>query len=234
MAAASHPRSGHASAPARPRVRATAATDGATAATRQGDCEGVLGLVRAPQPGYRGAVHRVCVFAGSRSAPPLYAAAAKALGQAIARRGWGLVYGGASGGLMGVVADAALAAGANVQGVIPRGLVSQELAHPGLSRLFVVDSMHERKNKMHELSNAFVALPGGFGTLDETFEALTWLQLGLHAKPVALFDVGGFWQPLVRWIEQAVEDGFVRAEHARALCVTSETEALLDALAPRA
>jgi uncharacterized protein (TIGR00730 family) len=152
------------------------------------------------------------------------------VGEAIARRGWGVVYGGASVGLMGAVADAALAAGGEVQGVIPESMVARELAHPRLSRLFVVGTMHERKGKMHALSNAFLALPGGFGTLDETFEAVTWLQLGLHDKPIGLLDVGGFWQPLVRWIERAVADGFVPREHAARVHLDHRVDAMLDAL----
>ena len=177
-------------------------------------------------------VHRVCIFTGSRDGTrPQHLAAARQTGEAIARRGWGAVYGGASVGLMGAVADAALAAGGEVQGVIPESMVARELAHRGLTELFVVGSMHERKAKMHALSDAFLALPGGFGTLDETFEALTWLQLGLHDKPVGLLDAGGFWQPLVRWIERAVDDGFVLREHAAHIHVHDGVEAMLDALA---
>jgi uncharacterized protein (TIGR00730 family) len=155
------------------------------------------------------------------------------MGAAVARRGWGVVYGGASVGTMGAIADAALAAGGEVLGVIPGSMVERELAHARLTQLHVVDTMHERKAKMHELSNAFVAMPGGFGTLDEMAEAITWLQLGLHDKPIAFLDVDGFWQPLVRWIERAVADEFVPASHARALRVESDVERLLDALAPR-
>ena len=179
-------------------------------------------------------VHRICIFTGSRDGTtPRYATAAREVGGAIARRGWGVVYGGASVGLMGAVADAALAAGGEVQGVIPESMVARELAHPGLSRLHVTGTMHERKAKMHALSDAFLALPGGFGTLDETAEAITWLQLGLHAKPVGFLDVDGYWQPLVRWIERAVTDGFVPGEHAAALRVHAGVGPMLDALAPR-
>jgi uncharacterized protein (TIGR00730 family) len=178
-------------------------------------------------------VHRVCVFTGSRDpAAPAHRVAAENAGRAIARRGWGLVYGGASVGLMGAVADAALAAGGEVQGVIPQSMVQRELAHGGLTQLHVVDSMHTRKALMHSLSNAFLALPGGFGTLDETFEAITWQQLGLHAKPVGLLDVDGFYQPLARWIERAAADGFVPREHAARVHLLADVEAMLDALAP--
>jgi hypothetical protein len=180
-------------------------------------------------------VHRICIFTGSRDpANPHYAAAAREVGTAIARRGWGVVYGGASVGLMGAVADAALAAGGEVQGVIPESMVARELAHSYLTELHVTTTMHERKTKMHALSDAFLALPGGFGTLDETFEAVTWLQLGLHAKPIGMLDVDGFWQPLMRWIERAVADGFVPGAHAAALHVHATVGPMLDSLAPRA
>lgn len=182
-------------------------------------------------------MHRVCVFAASRegtgAARDLFAAAARATGEGLARRGWGMVYGGARVGLMGAAADAALAAGGEVQGVIPSSMVTRELAHGGLTQLHVVDSMHARKARMHELSSAFLAIPGGFGTLDELFETLTWSQLGFHGKPVGLLDVDGFWQPLVRWIERAVGDGLVAPEHAAAVLVRSDVEAILDLLGPR-
>jgi uncharacterized protein (TIGR00730 family) len=178
-------------------------------------------------------VHRVCIFTGSREGTtPHYLAAAREVGEAIAKRGWGVVYGGASVGLMGAVADAALAAGGEVQGVLPESMVARELAHHRLSALHVTASMHERKAKMHALSDAFLALPGGFGTLDETFEAITWAQLAIHHKPVGLLDVDGYWQPLLRWIERAVRDGFVPADHAAAIHVHSDAGAMLTALAP--
>jgi uncharacterized protein (TIGR00730 family) len=177
-------------------------------------------------------MHRVCIFAASRDGGPSYLAAARATGSAIARRGWGMVYGGASVGAMGAVADAALAAGGEVQGVIPASMVARELAHPGLTKLWVVDSMHERKARMHELSGAFLALPGGCGTLDETFEAITWMQLGLHDKPIGMLDVDGYWQPIARWIERAVAEGFVPGSHARAVQIGDELDAMLDFLAP--
>src|SRR5215207_8224445 len=154
----------------------------------------------------------VCVFCGSSSgASPAYGEAARALGAHLAREGLTLVYGGASVGTMGVVADAALAAGGRVVGVIPRGLVAREIAHPGLTELVVVDSMHERKAAMADRADAFVALPGGLGTLEELFEVWTWGLLGIHAKPVALLDADGFYDPLLAFLDRAVDEGFVRA-----------------------
>jgi uncharacterized protein (TIGR00730 family) len=176
-------------------------------------------------------IHRVCVFAGSRDGGPEHLAAARAVGTSLARRGWGLVYGGASVGSMGAVADATLAAGGEVQGVIPRRMVDRELAHAGLSRLWIVDSMHERKARMHTLADAFLALPGGCGTLDETFEAITWMQLGLHDKPIAFLDTG-YWQPLARWFERARADGFVLESHARRVLFEADVERALDVLGP--
>jgi uncharacterized protein (TIGR00730 family) len=158
----------------------------------------------------------------------MHMAAARDLGAAIAERGWGLVYGGAGVGLMGAVADAALAAGGEVHGVIPQFMVARELAHTGLTNLHIVETMHERKARMGDLSHAFVGLPGGFGTLDETFEVLTWCQVGLHAKPIALLDVAGYWQPLARWVERAVEDGYVSSEHAALLRIEADIDDLLD------
>ncbi len=175
-------------------------------------------------------MHRVCVFAGSRDSGAPHQDAARAVGASIARRGWGVVYGGASVGSMGILADAALAAGGEVQGVIPRSMVDRELAHPGLTRLWIVGTMHERKAKMHELADAFLALPGGCGTLDETFEAITWMQLGLHRKPIGFLDTDGFWQPIARWFERAVAEGFVLAEHARLVEFGADVETMLDQL----
>jgi uncharacterized protein (TIGR00730 family) len=135
---------------------------------------------------------------------------------------------------MGALADSALGAGGEVLGVIPHAgqRLSREQAHLGLTRLYLVASMHERKAKMHELANAFVALPGGFGTMDEVFEAITWMQLGIHAKPIAFLDVLQYWQPLARWIERSVDDGFVDAESAAKVCVDADLTRLLDSLAP--
>lgn len=146
---------------------------------------------------------------------PAHEALAVELGRSLADAGIGMVYGGAHVGLMGVVADAALAGGGEVIGVIPHGLVDREIAHTGLSDLIVVDDMHTRKRRMYDLADGFCALPGGYGTLDEVFEATTWTQLGLHAdaqrKPVVLLDGDGFWAPLVDFLDQAVTAGFVRA-----------------------
>ena len=154
-------------------------------------------------------MRRICVFCGSRpGARPVYAQAARELGTVLARAGKGLVYGGAGVGLMREIADAALAAGGEVLGVIPRAMVDRELAHPGLTKLHVVDSMHQRKALMSDLSDGYVAMPGGLGTLDELFEILTWAQLGLHAKPVGLLDVEGYWAPLRALVTHTVTEGF--------------------------
>jgi uncharacterized protein (TIGR00730 family) len=150
---------------------------------------------------------------------------------AAAARGLGVVYGGGRVGLMGAVADGALAAGGEVVGVIPAALVERELAHDGLTELHVVESLHERKALMAELADAFVALPGGFGTLDELMEQLTWSQLGLHAKPVGLLDVEDYWRPLVAFARHATEEGFVRAADLAAIAVAGDADALLDQLA---
>ncbi len=162
----------------------------------------------------------LCVFCGSRpGARASYRQAAERLGSLLGQRGLGLVYGGGHVGLMGAVADAALAAGAPVIGVIPGTLVERELAHTGLTSLEVVDSMHARKARMAELSEAFLALPGGWGTCEELFEVLTWNQLGLHSKPCGVLEVGGFFAPLLRFLEHAREEGFVTpGQHARLHC----------------
>lgn len=175
---------------------------------------------------------RICVFCGSSSGnDPRYLEAAQAMGRVLADRGLGLVYGGGSVGLMGAVADAALAAGAEVIGVIPRVLQIRELAHRSLTTLHVVDSMHQRKALMAELSDGFVALPGGMGTLEELSEVLTWAQLGLHARPVGLLDVAGYYRPLATFFDQAVTAGFLRPVHRGLLLVGEEPAALLDQLA---
>jgi uncharacterized protein (TIGR00730 family) len=174
---------------------------------------------------------RLCVFCGSsKGTRPLFAEAARQLGEQMAGRGLGLVYGGGHIGLMGVLADAVLAGGGEAVGVIPRALVERELAHNRLTALHVVDTMHQRKALMADLADAFAALPGGFGTGDELFEILTWAQLGLHAKPIGLLNVAGFFDPLLAWIERTVEEGFLRAEHRHLLIVRDEPAALLDAL----
>ncbi len=175
------------------------------------------------------ALHSICVFSGSSpGARPSYTLAAEALGREIASRGMRVVYGGASVGLMGSVADAALAAGGEVVGVIPQHLVDREVAHPGLTELRVTTSMHERKALMADLSDGFVALPGGFGTLEELAEILTWTQLGLQSKPTGLLDVDGFYEPLLRFFDRTVEERFV-SDRNRALLLAAETPAdLLD------
>jgi uncharacterized protein (TIGR00730 family) len=174
---------------------------------------------------------RVCVFCGSSpGANPTYLASARALGSELAQRGLGLVYGGASVGLMGAVADGALSAGGEAVGIIPGALEAKELAHRGLSRLEVVGSMHERKARMAELADGFVALPGGMGTLEELAEILTWAQLGLHRKPCALLDVAGYWKPLVAFLDHAVQERFIRPEHRELLLVGDEPAALVDAM----
>ena len=154
---------------------------------------------------------RLCVFCGANSGhEPRYGEAAAALGRGIAQAGLGLVYGGASIGLMGAVADAALAEGGEVIGVIPQTLVAREVAHHGLSDLRVVTSMHERKALMADLSDGFIALPGGVGTLEELFEVWTWSHLGLHRKPCGLLDVAGFYSGLGRFIDHVQQEGFLR------------------------
>ncbi|HEX4867504.1 MAG TPA: TIGR00730 family Rossman fold protein [Acidimicrobiales bacterium] len=170
----------------------------------------------------------VCVFSGSSSGgDDRYAAVAEALGRLLAERGLTLVYGGAEVGLMGTLADAALAAGGEVVGVIPRGLFTREIAHRGLTELVEVRSMHERKAHMYDRSDAFIALPGGFGTLDELFEAVTWSQLGIHAKPSVLLDVDGFWDPLVTQLDAMAAAGFLRPENRQLLQVRGSPEAAL-------
>jgi uncharacterized protein (TIGR00730 family) len=176
-------------------------------------------------------VRRVCVFCGASSGRrAAYADAARAFGAAAAAQGLGVVYGGGRVGLMGALADAALAAGGEVIGVIPQELVDRELAHGGLTELHVVGSLHERKALMAELADAFVALPGGFGTLDELLEQLTWSQLGLHAKPVGLLDVEEYWRPLIALARHATEEGFVREADLAAIAVAGDAASLLDRL----
>ncbi|SDY39677.1 hypothetical protein SAMN05661080_03347 [Modestobacter sp. DSM 44400] len=170
---------------------------------------------------------RIAVFTGSQAGPPAHQQAAATFAADLARAGAGVVYGGGHVGLMGVVADAALAAGGEVVGVIPQHLVDDELAHPGLPRLEVVADMHERKARMAELSDAFVALPGAAGTLEELFEAWTWGMLGLHAKPTLLLDVDGFWQPLLAQLRRMVDDGYLDARRLDALGVVHSAEELL-------
>jgi uncharacterized protein (TIGR00730 family) len=176
-------------------------------------------------------VRSVCVFCGSSSGSrPEHADSARRLGAALARRGLELVYGAGHVGLMGILADAALAAGGRVVGVIPQALVQRELAHTGLTELRVVRTMHERKALMADRAGAFLALPGGFGTADELFEILTWAQLGIHDRPVGLLNVAGYFNALLAWLDRAVEERFLREQHRRALLVADEPEALLDAV----
>lgn len=174
---------------------------------------------------------RLCVFCGSSvGSNPAYAEAAVTLGALLARRGIGLVYGGGNVGLMGVIADAALAAGGEVIGVIPKALADREVAHHGVTELRVVDSMHTRKAMMADLSDAFIAMPGGVGTFEEFFEAITWTQLGLHRKACGLLNVAGFYTPLAAFIDQAVSDGFIKPVHRAAIVVDDNPERLLDTL----
>jgi uncharacterized protein (TIGR00730 family) len=174
-------------------------------------------------------MRRVCVFCGSAvGVRPEYALAAQQFAGALASRGLGLVYGGGHVGLMGIVADAALAAGCEVIGVIPAALQEREIGHPRLTTMHVVGTMHERKAKMAALADAFVALPGGLGTLDETFEIWTWALLGIHQKPFALLNVVGYWQPLLAMVDRMVAEGFVRAEHRQMLCVSDDPSELLE------
>lgn len=171
---------------------------------------------------------RVCVFCGSSPGNrPEYLETATALGHALGERGVGLVYGGSSVGTMGALASATLAAGGEVVGVIPRTLVEREVAHHHLTELHVVESMHDRKAMMTQLCDAFVALPGGHGTLDELFEALTWSQLGIHDKPITLLNVAGYWDPLLAMMERAEGEGFLRPADRARLRVVSDLPALL-------
>jgi uncharacterized protein (TIGR00730 family) len=175
---------------------------------------------------------RVLVFCGSSpGGRPEYTQCAEALGRMLASRGLELVYGGAHVGLMGTLADTTLGAGGKVIGVIPNRLVEAEIAHAGLTELHVVETMHERKALMAELSDAVIALPGGTGTLDELFEMFTWSQLGLHHMPIALLDVCEYWQPLLRFLEDAVNERFLRPEHLETLLVERDPGFLLDRLA---
>src|SRR3954470_6988591 len=176
---------------------------------------------------------RLCVFAGSsKGSKAAYADAARALGAAAARRGVGIVYGGASHGLMGICADAALAAGGEVIGVLPQALSDREIAHPGLSELRIVGTLHARKATMAALVDAFVALPGGCGTLDELFEAITWRQLALHRKPIGLFEVEGYFAPLLGFLRGAAAEGFLPHATLEGIAVRSDSGALLDSVLP--
>jgi uncharacterized protein (TIGR00730 family) len=170
----------------------------------------------------------IAVYCGaSFGADPVYADAARALAQVLVAHNIGLVYGGGKVGLMGTIADEVLRLGGEATGVIPRALVEREVGHAGLTRLFVVKDMHERKAMMAELSDGFIAMPGGMGTLEELFEMLTWSQLGIHAKPVGLLNVNGFYDGLVSFVGHLRTEGFVRAEHAGLMIVESTPEAIV-------
>ncbi|PAU82204.1 TIGR00730 family Rossman fold protein [Halovibrio salipaludis] len=173
----------------------------------------------------------ICVYCGSRSGHgDDYTDAARQLGKAMAARGFGLVYGGASIGMMGVIADEMLAAGAAVTGVIPESLQQKEVAHDGLTELLVTADMHERKRLMAERADAFIAMPGGLGTLEELFEILTWGQLRFHAKPIGLLNTRGYYDDLIRFLDGTVSEGFVHPRHRAMLTVSQAPEDLLDVL----
>ena len=173
----------------------------------------------------------ICVFAGSKTGVNrLYEDAARDLGRAVAARGYSLIYGGGSVGLMAVAAEAAMARGGRVIGVIPGALAQREVAHEGLAELRVVRTMHERKALMSELSDAVIALPGGLGTMDELFEMLTWAQLGIHAKPCGLLNVSGYYDTLLALLDHMVEQGFLDPLHRSLLLVDDDAERLLDAM----
>jgi len=175
------------------------------------------------------ALDRICVFAGSSPGlRPEYAGAARALGQALVSRDLGLVYGGARVGLMGALADEVLNGGGEVIGVIPHALATREVAHPGLTKLHLVNSMHERKALMADLSAGFIGLPGGWGTLEEWFEVLTWSQLGLHRKPCGLLNVAGYFDGLLAFLDHAVGEGFVRQQYAPLVLTDATPGDLLD------
>lgn len=185
-----------------------------------------------PQGATPARFRRICVYCGSSDGVrPEYAAAARDLGAFLARRKIGLVFGGGRVGLMGAVAEGALAAGGEVIGVIPEKLRARELAHLGLTELFVVDSMHARKTMMANLSDAFIALPGGWGTLEETFEVTTWAQLNYHLKPVGLLNVLGYYDRMLAFVEHAVAEGFIRGVHRGLVVSSSDPAELLDLLA---
>jgi len=176
-------------------------------------------------------MERICVFCGAAAGrDPVHAAVAASLGRELAARSIEVVTGGGKVGLMGVVADAALEAGGRVTGIIPRFLEEREVAHRGLTALHVVETLHERKALMHQLSDGFVALPGGFGTLDELSESVTWAQLGLHAKPIGLLNVDGYFDGLVAFVAAAAGQGFVAAAHREILTVREDVPSLLEAL----
>jgi hypothetical protein len=189
--------------------------------------QGVRAAVNTPRK-----FRRICIYCGSATGhDPTYAEIARGVGERLAARGIGIVYGGGKVGLMGEVANAALRAGGQVFGVIPQKLRDVEVGHEGLTELFVVDSMHARKMMMSQLSDAFIALPGGFGTLEELFEVTTWSQLGYHHKPVGLLNIAGYYDHLIGFIDFAATQGFVRPHHRPLLQSAADLDALLDILA---
>lgn len=180
----------------------------------------------------RRVLRRVTVYAGSRNGKnPAYLKAAAALGTELAARGIAVIYGGGKTGLMGALSDAALAAGGEVIGIMPRRLVDKEIAHLGVSDFRITDSMHERKKMMVDLADAFIALPGGFGTMDELFEVLTWAQIGLHSHPIGLLNVEGYFTPFVTFARHVADEGFIANEHESLYVVDSEPDTLVTRLA---
>lgn len=176
-------------------------------------------------------IRRVCVFCGSNvGGDPAYLEAAGELGAEIVRRGWGLVYGGGSVGLMGVVADSVLAAGGEVTGVIPEMLATKELLHTGATKMHIAPTMHARKALMEELADAFVALPGGYGTFEELLEIITWAQLGLHGKPIGLLNAHSFYDGLIAFFEHAIAESFIKEKHRQLIISATTAEELLDRL----
>jgi len=176
-------------------------------------------------------MQRICVFCGSSAGiKHEYAVGARELGLVLAKQNIDLVYGGGHVGLMGIVADAAMSAGAKAIGIIPRCLADKEVAHQGLTELKIVQTMHERKAQMSELSDGFIAMPGGFGTLEELFEVITWAQLGIHKKPFGLFNINGFFDKLIEFIDYQVEQGFIPQRHREMVIVSDDAEELVELL----
>ncbi len=180
----------------------------------------------------RRVLRRVTVYAGSRNGNnPAYAEAAALLGAELASRGIGVIYGGGKTGLMGALSDAVISAGGELVGIMPRWLVDKEVAHPGVLDFRITDSMHERKKMMADMADAFIALPGGFGTMDELFEVLTWAQIGLHDKPIGMLDVAGYFAPFVTFARHVAEEGFIAREHESLYVVEAEPDTLVSRLA---
>jgi hypothetical protein len=210
-------------------VGAALITGGSLSFATPESATGATGAASETRKSHTATMKRICVFAGSSSGSQTeYLAAAQELGRALARQQVGLVYGGARVGLMGGLADATLAAGGHVTGVIPAALVAKEVAHDGLSDLRVVESMHARKAVMADLAEGFIALPGGWGTLEEFFEVLTWAQLGLHQKPCGLLNVRGFFDGLLSFIDHSINERFVRRQNRSMVIVSTSPGALLE------